>query len=56
MPESRADQRRRTNEEVSNYVECGDARGPGWLQTHPHAQARAAEELEKTHAAQLPRH
>jgi hypothetical protein len=41
MAESKAEQLRRSNEEISNFVECGDARGVKWLATHPDARDRA---------------
>jgi hypothetical protein len=44
MPESRTDRAQQQNQEVVNFVECGDARGPSWLQTHP-ADRRKAEEF-----------
>ena len=47
MPQSKADQKLRTNEEVVNFVECGDARGSGWLQNHPDARERAEQLLER---------
>jgi len=43
MPDSKADLARRSNEEIVNYHEHGDARGPHWLETHP-SDAQAAEE------------
>ena len=45
MPESRSEQIRHSNEEVANFLSCGDARGPGWLATHPEHRARAASRL-----------
>ena len=47
MPESKTDQAHRTLEEISNYHDCGDARGRGWLATHPEDQAKAAATLEQ---------
>jgi hypothetical protein len=41
MPESKADRTRHANEEVLNFLNYGDARGPRWLATHPDAQERA---------------
>jgi hypothetical protein len=41
MPESKADRTRHANEEILNFLNCGDARGPRWLAEHPDAQARA---------------
>jgi hypothetical protein len=41
MPESKTDQAHRSLEEISNYHDCGDARGREWLHDHPEAQARA---------------
>ncbi|MET3807109.1 hypothetical protein ABIB25_004131 [Nakamurella sp. UYEF19] len=35
MPESKSEHVRHSNEEVSNFLACGDARGPGWLAAHP---------------------
>jgi len=35
MPETRADSVRRSNEEIVNYHDVGDARGRRWLDTHP---------------------
>jgi hypothetical protein len=46
MPESKTDQAHRTIEEISNYHDCGDARGRAWLDTHPDAQERAANALQ----------
>lgn len=42
MPESKADRSRRSNEEIANFLEHGDARGPLWLDSHPDARERAA--------------
>ena len=42
MPESKTDQAHRTIEEISNYHDCGDARGQAWLDAHPDDQERAA--------------
>jgi hypothetical protein len=52
MPESKTDQAHRTIEEISNYHECGDARGQVWLDSHPDAKERAEEALR----AQLAEH
>jgi hypothetical protein len=41
MPESKADRTRHANEEILNFLSCGDARGPRWLADHPDALARA---------------
>lgn len=41
MPESKADRSRRSNEEIANFLEHGDARGPRWLEAHPDARERA---------------
>ena len=41
MPESRSEQIRHSNEEVANFLMCGDARGPAWLAGHPEHLARA---------------
>jgi hypothetical protein len=41
MPESRFDQSRKSNEEVVNFLEHGDARGARWLDSHPEARERA---------------
>jgi hypothetical protein len=46
MPESKSDRAQQLNQEVVNFVECGDARGPSWLQTHPQDQMRAHDFLE----------
>ena len=35
MPESKWEQIRHSNEEVVNFLDCGDARGPSWLAKHP---------------------
>ena len=45
MPESRSEQIRHSNEEVANFLLCGDARGPEWLATHPEHRARAVSRL-----------
>jgi hypothetical protein len=45
MPESKTDQAHRSNEEVSNFLDCGDARGQQWLDTHPDARERAEQQL-----------
>jgi hypothetical protein len=41
MPESKWEQNRHRNEEVANFLDCGDARGPGWLAVHPADRDRA---------------
>jgi hypothetical protein len=41
MPESKADRTRHANEEILNFLQCGDARGPRWLELHPDARAQA---------------
>ena len=41
MPESKADRSRKSNEEIVNFLEHGDARGARWLETHPDARERA---------------
>ena len=41
MPESKSEQVRHSNEEISNFLLCGDARGPGWLTHHPVDAERA---------------
>ncbi len=46
MPESKSDQVRHSNEEVWNFLSCGDARGPGWLAGHPADRERAAGRLQ----------
>lgn len=45
MPESKADRSRRSNEEIVNFLEHGDARGPRWLEAHPDARERAQQYL-----------
>ncbi|BEP14738.1 hypothetical protein acdb102_30490 [Acidothermaceae bacterium B102] len=45
MPESKTDQAHRTIEEISNYHDCGDARGRVWLDSHPDAREKADEAL-----------
>jgi len=45
VPESRSDRAQQLNQEVVNFVECGDARGPSWLQTHPEDQRKAQDFL-----------
>jgi hypothetical protein len=51
MPESKADRSRRSNEEIANFLEHGDARGPRWLETHPDARERAEQyRARRTHA------
>lgn len=45
MPESKADRTRRSNEEIVNFLEHGDARGPRWLESHPDAAERAQQYL-----------
>jgi hypothetical protein len=50
MPESKTDQAHRTLEEISNFHDCGDARGSEWLDLHPNARERADQQLrELTH-------
>ena len=41
MPESKSEQTLHRNEEITNFLICGDARGPRWLATHPADRARA---------------
>ena len=41
MPESKSEQVRHSNEEISNFLLCGDARGPAWLAHHPADAERA---------------
>ncbi len=41
MPESKSEQVRHSNEEISNFMVCGDARGPKWLASHPDDRVRA---------------
>jgi hypothetical protein len=53
MPESKADRTRRSNEEVVNFLEHGDARGPRWLEAHPDARERAQQYL-ASHYRDLP--
>jgi hypothetical protein len=45
MPESRSDRAQQLNQEIVNFVEYGDARGPEWLQTHPQDQMKAQDFL-----------
>jgi hypothetical protein len=45
MPESKTDQAHRTLEEISNFHDCGDARGRAWLDLHPDARERADQQL-----------
>ena len=45
MPESKTDRAHRSNEEVANFHDCGDARGRQWLDSHPNAQERAEQQL-----------
>ena len=45
MPESKSEQVRHSNEEISNFLVCGDARGPRWLAAHPGDQAMATRRL-----------
>jgi hypothetical protein len=53
MPESKADRTRRSNEEIVNFLEHGDARGPRWLEAHPDARERAQQYL-ASHYRDLP--
>jgi hypothetical protein len=53
MPESKADRSRMLNEEIVNFVEHGDARGPRWLESHPDAAERAQQYL-ASHYRDLP--
>jgi hypothetical protein len=53
MPESKADRTRRSNEEIVNFLEHGDARGPGWLEANPEARERAQQYL-ASHYRDLP--
>ena len=46
MPESKSEQVRHSNEEITNFLVCGDARGPRWLAAHPGDQARATGRLQ----------
>ena len=46
MPESKSEQVRHSNEEIINFLSCGDARGPRWLAAHPGDQARASGRLQ----------
>ncbi len=55
MPESRSEQIRHSNEELANFLICGDARGPAWLATHPEHRARALSRLSSRHAMSDPR-
>jgi hypothetical protein len=41
MPESKSEQVRHSNEEITNFLACGDARGPAWLAVHPVDAERA---------------
>ena len=45
MPESKSEQVRHSNEEVWNFLMCGDARGPGWIAAHPADRERAQARL-----------
>jgi hypothetical protein len=45
MPESKTDRAHRSNEEITNFHECGDARGSQWLESHPDAKGRAERAL-----------
>lgn len=45
MPESKADRTLKSNEEVENFLTCGDARGPRWLDAHPEALDQAERRL-----------
>jgi hypothetical protein len=54
MPESKADRSRRSNEEIVNFLEHGDARGPLWLDAHPDARERAEQyRARRTHAGDV---
>jgi hypothetical protein len=54
MPESKADRSRRSNEEIVNFLEHGDARGQRWLEAHPDARERAEQyRARKTHASDV---
>jgi hypothetical protein len=53
MPESKADRSRMSNEEIVNFLEHGDARGPRWLESHPDAAERAQQYL-ASHYRDLP--
>ncbi len=46
MPESKSEQVRHSNEEISNFAVCGDARGPKWLAAHPDDRVRAVGRLQ----------
>ena len=54
MPESKTDQAHRSNEEISNFLECGDARGRQWLDSHPSDRDRADELLRGIAEQRLP--
>lgn len=45
MPESKTDQAHRSIQEISNFHDCGDARGRQWLDSHPDARDRAEQQL-----------
>ena len=47
MPQTKHEWTRRSNEEIENFFECGDARGRPWLDTHPEAQERARAVLQE---------
>jgi len=48
MPDSKADLARRSNEEIVNFHDHGDARGRRWLDTHPADRQAAERRLEHT--------
>ncbi len=50
MPESKSEQVRHSNEEITNFTACGDARGARWLAAHPDAQATALGRLQSREA------
>ncbi|HTC69631.1 MAG TPA: hypothetical protein VK662_08690 [Acidothermaceae bacterium] len=53
MPESKADRTRKSNEEIVNFLEHGDARGARWLETHPDARERAEQyRARRTHVSE----
>ncbi len=46
MPESKSEQVRHSNEEITNFALFGDARGQKWLAGHPDDQVRALGRLQ----------
>ena len=45
MPQTKHEWARRSNEEIENFFDCGDARGPQYLDAHPEAREEASRHL-----------